>query len=191
MPSPTPRNAAADASTFSPTPTMPGQATITEPADSTPVSTSDIPVHVSAAEQSGPIQVPAPLPIPTASARPAQPSRHSVEDTASSLPALPVRAPGRSYDELRASGTGVLTEEPSAEQPYHAEQPEQADQPPPLPQRRGSHLREELREPAMPTRPMPGHNTSLMKTVQAGREHWFNEQDQEANKNRGDSWPTT
>lgn len=185
-----PRNAVADASAFSPTPTMPGQATTAEPESTSHVSTSDAAVHVSPSEQSGPIQVPAPLPIPTASAtttatpaaRPAQQSRHSVEDTASSLPPLPVRAPGRSYDELRASGTGVLLEEPA---------PEQGNQPPPLPQRRGSHLREELREPTAPTRPVPGHNTSLMKTVQAGRENWFNEQDQEANKNRGDSWPTT
>jgi hypothetical protein len=69
-----------------------------------------------------------------------------------------------------------------------AQQGEQ--QPPPLPQRRGSHLREELREPPSPTRPVPGHNTSLMKTVQAGREHWFANQEQ-TNENRGDQWPTT
>jgi len=94
-----------------------------------------------------------------------------------------VRAPGRSYEDLRAGGDGVVTDETSTDQ---------GTQPPPLPQRRGSHLREELLEPPAPTRPVPGHNTSLMKTVQAGREHWFADQNREANKdNRGDSWPTT
>ena len=94
-----------------------------------------------------------------------------------------MRAPGRSYEDLRAGGDGVVTDETSTDQ---------GTQPPPLPQRRGSHLREELLEPPAPTRPVPGHNTSLMKTVQAGREHWFADQNREANKdNRGDSWPTT
>jgi hypothetical protein len=102
--------------------------------------------------------------------------------TADELPVLPVRAPGRSYDDLRTGGDGGVMEEMAAQQ---GEQ-----QPPPLPQRRGSHLREELREPPSPTRPVPGHNTSLMKTVQAGREHWFANQEQ-TNENRGDQWPTT
>jgi signal transduction histidine kinase len=40
---------------------------------------------------------------------------------------------------------------------------------PPLPQRRGqSHLRQELLEPVAPTRPLPGHNTSLIATVRQG-----------------------
>jgi signal transduction histidine kinase len=158
---------------------------------STSVTTSPAP---GPAEQSGPVQVPAPMPMPTASVpaspglgpiRPGQPSRHRAETSAEDdQPVLPVRAPGRSYDDLRAGGDGVAAEDMTAEQ---------GKQPPPLPQRRGSHLREELLEPPAPTRPVPGHNTSLMKTVQAGREHWFaaQEQDREANKNRGDSWPTT
>jgi hypothetical protein len=92
------------------------------------------------------------------------------------LPVLPVRAPGRSYDDLRAGGNGVVTA---------------ADEPPPLPQRRGSHLREELLEPPSPTKPVPGHNTSLMKTFQAGRDNWYAEQNRETDTNRGDAWPTT
>lgn len=143
----------------------------------------------------GPVQVPAPMPIPSATGsgspglgpiRPSQGSRHRVVEGAAEadLPALPVRAPGRSYEDLQAGGDGGVTDEVSVEPGTQT--------PPPLPQRRGSHLREELLEPPAPTRPVPGHNTSLMKTVQAGREHWFAHQDREANKdNRGDSWPTT
>ncbi|TDV55397.1 ATP-binding protein [Actinophytocola oryzae] len=143
-------------------------------------------------DYSGPIQVPAPLPIPTASVqappsvpglgpiRPAQPARRA--ESEDELPALPVRAPGRSYDELRGGKGGAISEAMSPE-------PE-TEGPPPLPQRRGSHLREELLEPPAPTRPVPGHNTSLMKTFQAGRETWFADRDN-AKKSRGDSWPTT
>lgn len=128
-----------------------------------------------------PIPVPAPLPIPTtnvatsssAGLRPGRRHRVEAEDE---LPVLPVRAPGRSYDDLRAGGNGVVTA---------------ADEPPPLPQRRGSHLREELLEPPSPTKPVPGHNTSLMKTFQAGRDNWYAEQNREADTNRGDAWPTT
>jgi len=140
----------------------------------------------SRAEQSGPIQVPAPLPIPTASMPsagngfgPAQSGRRHRAEPEDELPVLPVRAPGRSYDDLRAGGDGVVTAE------------DQDDQPPPLPQRRGSHLREELLEPPAVTKPVPGHNTSLMKTFQAGRDSWQAEQNRDANTNRGDSWPTT
>jgi signal transduction histidine kinase len=151
----------------------------------------------SVSSQAGPVQVPAPMPIPAASVssspglgpiRPQQQaSRHRVVEgsTDEDPQSLPVRAPGRSYDDLRTGGDGGITEDMATEQ---------GTQPPPLPQRRGSHLREELLEPPAPTRPVPGHNTSLMKTVQAGREHWISQQnqDREANKdNRGDSWPTT
>jgi hypothetical protein len=140
----------------------------------------------SPAEQSGPIQVPAPLPIPTASVtspnRPPQTSRHRAEVPDDQLPVLPVRSPGRSYDDLRAGGNGGITGEMTTEQ---------GEGPPPLPQRRGSHLREELLEPPAVTKPVPGHNTSLMKTFQAGRENWLAEQNREENTSRGDSWPTT
>jgi hypothetical protein len=141
------------------------------------------------AEQSGPIQVPAPLPIPTASvsrtgaafgaAQPTQSGRRRRAEPEDDRPVLPVRAPGRSYDDLRAGGDGGITVE------------DQDDQPPPLPQRRGTHLREELLDPPAVTKPVPGHNTSLMKTFQAGRDNWQAEQNRDANTNRGDSWPTT
>jgi hypothetical protein len=137
------------------------------------------------AEQSGPIQVPAPLPIPTTSVSsmgtgfgPAQSGRRRRAEPADELPVLPVRAPGRSYDDLRAGGDGGITVDDQ-------------DDPPPLPQRRGTHLREELLDPPAVTKPVPGHNTSLMKTFQAGRDSWHAEQDRDADTNRGDSWPTT
>lgn len=101
------------------------------------------------------------------------------------LPVLPARVPGRSYQDLRTGGSGGITED--------------TDQPPPLPQRRGTHLREELLEPPAPTKPVPGHNPSLMKTVLEGRDHWLAEQNRDAARkqnqgpNKGDSttWPTT
>jgi signal transduction histidine kinase len=134
-----------------------------------------------------PIPVPAPLPIPTSTERstatsssagfgPARPGRRHRVDS-DELPSLPVRAPGRSYDDLRTGGDGIVVES--------------AEEPPPLPQRRGSHLREELLEPPAPTTPMPGHNTSLMKTFQAGRDNWYSDRDREENTNKGDTWPTT
>jgi hypothetical protein len=106
------------------------------------------------------------------------------------LPALPVRSPGRSYDDLRAGGTGGISADDAAKLADPAVVA--GDQPPPLPQRKGSHLREELLEPPQLTKPVPGHNTNLMKTVQAGRDHWLAEQNRDAT-NRGDSttWPTT
>jgi len=57
-------------------------------------------------------------------------------------------------------------------------------------QPRREELREELLEPPAVTKPVPGHNTSLMKTFQAGRDNWHAEQNRDAT-NRGDSWPTT
>lgn len=111
------------------------------------------------------------------------------QESGQELPPLPTRAPGRSYDDLRAGGAGVLSPEDAAKlaEPLTGDGP-----PPPLPQRRGSHLREELLEPPQMTKPVPGHNTNLMKTVQAGRDHWLAEQNRDAT-NRGDSttWPTT
>lgn len=140
--------------------------------------------HPTPAEQSGPIQVPAPLPIPTASVSSrgagfgGQSGRRRRAEPEDELPVLPVRAPGRSYDDLRAGGDGGIAVD------------EQDDEPPPLPQRRGTHLRDELLEPPAVTKPVPGHNTSLMKTFQAGRDNWHAEQNRDAT-NRGDSWPTT
>jgi signal transduction histidine kinase len=162
-----------------------------EPAASARPSTPVTTPPPTAVETSGPVQVPAPMPIPSAATqsspglgpiRPGTQTRQRTEPGAEEdLPVLATRAPGRSYDDLRAGGDGVIVEDMGADK----------GNPPPLPQRRGSHLREELLEPPSPTKPVPGHNPSLMKTVQAGRENWFAEQDREANKNRGDSWPTT
>jgi hypothetical protein len=151
-----------------------------------------------------PVVVPSPPPVPTTAATglgPSRPtSRHQLttdddhetpvgQQEDDELPVLPQRAPGRSYNDLRAGGNGGVTEEFVAD-------PADAERPPPLPQRRGTHLREELLEPAAPTKPVPGHNTSLMKTVQAGRDHWLADQQRDASTdipNRGDStpWPTT
>lgn len=148
-----------------------------------------------------PEQVPAPTPMPTATAsspglgpiRPQPARRHQQEAAEEDLPVLPTRAPGRSYSDLRSTGNGVTTGNTPGAVPEEATN---GERPPPLPQRRGSHLREELLEPPAPTKPVPGHNTSLMKTVQAGRDHWLAEQNRDANPqnpNKGDSttWPTT
>ncbi|MGB3444064.1 MAG: ATP-binding protein [Actinophytocola sp.] len=152
-----------------------------------------------------PTPVPAPVPVPTAAVasapspglgpiRPPQAARHTAaEATAAAdpgLPKLPVRAPGRSYDDLRAGGMGAISPEDAAT--FTDPNALAGDQPPPLPQRRGSHLRQELLEPPQTTKPVPGHNTNLMKTVQAGRDHWLSEQNRDAT-NKGDSttWPTT
>ncbi|SDI36847.1 Histidine kinase-, DNA gyrase B-, and HSP90-like ATPase [Actinokineospora alba] len=110
----------------------------------------------------------------------------------SALPELPVRAPGRSYNELR-SGVHDDAEEQAAQE-------QAGNQPPPLPQRRGTHLREELLEPPAPAPSITGHNTRLMAAVQEGRDHWLTEQIREASPHeptqaptRGESaaWPTT
>ena len=197
VPSPAPRPAEPAVATTRPSPQISASVQDHEPTarQSVPESNAARPVTPQTpfpGEQSGPIQVPAPMPIPSAppsspalgAVRPPQPNRHRADEkpAEADLPPLPVRAPGLSYDNLRSGGIGGISENITAEQ---------GEQPPPLPQRHGSHLREELLEPPAPTRPMPGHNTSLMKTVQAGRENWRAEQDREANTNRGDSWPTT
>ncbi|MDQ3576950.1 MAG: ATP-binding protein [Actinomycetota bacterium] len=108
------------------------------------------------------------------------------------LPDLPVRAPGRSYEDLRS---GAATEVGAVVAV------EQSDgRPPPLPQRRGTHLREELLEPPAPSAPASGHNTSLMSKVQEGRDHWLTKnawgtgaQQSDEKPTRGEStqWPTT
>ena len=133
--------------------------------------------------QQAPVPSPAPRPKPS-------PQPHPADET--ELPVLPVRAPGHSYNELR---TGKLTDvEETMPGP-------QADHwPPPLPQRRGTHLREELLEPPAPTAPVLGHNTRLMATVQEGRDNWIADQNRDADSeqqnqgsNRGESvtqWPT-
>jgi signal transduction histidine kinase len=163
-----------------------------------------------------PAAVPAPVPVPAAAVgstaspglgpiRPQSPRQtpaETVADAAPELPKLPTRSPGRSYDDLRSGGTGGISAEDAAKLadpgavsggvPLTVPAAASGEAPPPLPQRRGSHLREELLEPPQMTKPVPGHNTNLMKTVQAGRDHWLAEQNREGT-NRGDSttWPTT
>jgi signal transduction histidine kinase len=83
--------------------------------------------------------------------------------------ALPVREPGITF---AAASPAPATPSPSPSAPINdvgsfvaVDQPSR----PPLPQRRGqSHLRQELLEPPVPTRPLPGHNTNLMASVQQG-----------------------
>ncbi|GAB1514063.1 sensor histidine kinase [Actinophytocola sp. KF-1] len=191
-----------------------------EPVDATASSPSLTPVQKpvqkpsptprpapAAPAQQAPTVVPAPLPVPTAAVaapglgpiRPQQARPAPAETVAETvtedkperdLPPLPVRSPGRSYDDLRAGGSGGISAEDAAKLADPGVVA--GEQPPPLPQRKGSHLREELLEPPQLTKPVPGHNTNLMKTVQAGRDHWLAEQNREAT-NRGDSttWPTT
>jgi hypothetical protein len=84
------------------------------------------------------------------------------------LPALPMREPG----------TAFTSEPPAAVTEPGDSVPAKRPSLPPLPQRRGqSHLRPELRDPAPPTRPLPGHNTGLMATFQQGLERGRDEQD--------------
>ncbi|WP_157367966.1 sensor histidine kinase KdpD [Alloactinosynnema sp. L-07] len=138
---------------------------------------------------------PAPAPTPLAQRPPAgrrhrteprepehrSPARpHAIAET--ELPELPVRAPGRSYSELRAGANTDQDEVIPYEQP--------GGRPPPLPQRQGTHLREELLEPPMPAAPVPGHNTKLMATVQQGREHWISEQHRDSTSDQPDTGPT-
>jgi signal transduction histidine kinase len=190
VPSPAPRTTDPAVATTQPSASVHGheptaRQPFPEPATARPIAPSQ---SAFPAEQAPPVQVPAPVPIPSAApsglARPPQSNRHHADENTAAdvLPPLPVRAPGLSYDNLRSGGVGGISADIVAEQ---------GEEPPPLPQRRGSHLREELLERPTPTRPVPGHNTNLMKTVQAGRENWLAEQDREADTNRGESWPTT
>ncbi|ASR35958.1 hypothetical protein BAY61_14165 [Prauserella marina] len=91
----------------------------------------------------------------------AAPARHE-------LPPLPTREPGTTFNAAvrAASASDAPAGEPGPPEP-EAAQGQQA--PPPLPQRRGhSHLRQELHDPPTPTRPIPGHDTNLMASVQQG-----------------------
>ncbi|MFD2417128.1 sensor histidine kinase [Amycolatopsis pigmentata] len=114
------------------------------------------------------------------------PSPHErASRTNDQLPPLPSRNPGGS---------------PKPPSPQPAGSGQGQEEPPPLPQRRGTHLRPELREPPQPTRPLPGHNTNLMATVQKGFERGREALDestppahQQYPMTQGDStqWPTT
>lgn len=129
------------------------------------------------ARSSGPLQAPSssqPLPAPA-------PRDDGAE---SSFPALPVRTRGEHYELLRSGvadptgrnddlsrGTvdaGLAEQLEDRRHDGQASAADPADRPM-LPQRRGSHLREELREPPAPARPIPGHNPTLMAALQEGR----------------------
>jgi signal transduction histidine kinase len=101
-------------------------------------------------------------------------------------PALPRRRRGESYANLRAgvadAATGIdarATADPGPDATAaesggdaggrHTEQAHSGR--PPLPQRRGSHMREELRQPQAPVRPITGHNPTLFASVVEGRRH--------------------
>ncbi|HET6504491.1 MAG TPA: ATP-binding protein, partial [Amycolatopsis sp.] len=78
--------------------------------------------------------------------------------------------------------------------------------PPPLPQRRGSHLRPELLEAPSPTKPLLGHDTNLMAIVQQGfdrarstenepaqspQHHRTAAQQHQTSEGESAAWPTT
>jgi len=82
---------------------------------------------------------------------------------------LPTREPRQPGPAGPPSPTAVPAPAPApARAALHGGGPEQSA-PPPLPQRHGSHLSPQLREPASPTLPLPGHTTNLMAAVQQGR----------------------
>ncbi|HVW39785.1 MAG TPA: ATP-binding protein [Amycolatopsis sp.] len=97
---------------------------------------------------------------------------------------LPVRDPGHSYAPPLAAAPV-----PPADDSTDWGAADDPDRPP-LPQRRGSHLRPELLEPPAETRPIPGHNTNLIATVQKGLDRGREEQE-EPGTARGESplWP--
>jgi signal transduction histidine kinase len=99
-------------------------------------------------------------------------------------PALPRRRRGESYANLRAGAADAApgTDARTAVDPgpdamaarsggdaggRHTEQTQSGR--PPLPQRRGSHMREELRQPQAPVRPITGHDPTLFASVLEGR----------------------
>jgi hypothetical protein len=114
------------------------------------------------------------------------------------LSALPRRRRGESYANLRSGAADVATgtdarmapdpgpdaaaprgagaagsrhTEQAAPDPYEANRRHDGSGRPPLPQRRGSHMREELRRPQAPVRPIPGHDPNLFAAVMEGRRH--------------------
>jgi hypothetical protein len=101
-------------------------------------------------------------------------------------PALPRRRRGESYANLRAGAADAAPGADARTAPdpgpdstaartggdaggRHTEQAHSGR--PPLPQRRGSHMREELRQPQPPVRPITGHDPTLFAAVMEGRRH--------------------
>jgi len=114
-----------------------------------------------------------PAPAPR-HAQPAEPVRLEAQTS------LPARDPGHSY------APAPVAVDDSADWGAVDDAPR-----PPLPQRRGSHLRPELLDPPAATRPLPGHNTNLMATVQKGLDRGREDERNEPGTAQGESplWP--
>ncbi|MEU3269841.1 ATP-binding protein [Saccharomonospora sp. NPDC006951] len=123
----------------------------------------------------------------------AAPARHE-------LPPLPTRDPGTTFN--AAVRAAAASDDPAEETgPPEPEAAQGQQTPPPLPQRRGhSHLRQELHDPPTPTRPIPGHDTNLMASVQQGINRAQDEHDNGAETDHSQhgstqgasiSWPMT
>ena len=97
---------------------------------------------------------------------------------------LPMREPGHAYAPVATAPV------PPADEAADWGTVDEPDRPP-LPQRRGSHLRPELLEPPAATRPLPGHNTDLMATVQKGLDRGLEQERNEPGTAQGESplWP--
>lgn len=138
-------------------------------------------------------QAPQEARVPAANLPPAPAAYGNDAQRGNPLPMRQPRQPSASVpqaqppDQIRNALDGAPAEQPA--QPEH----------PPLPQRRGSYLSPQLREPTSPTRPLPGHTTNLMATVQQGFNRGRTEQDPPAETpqpqhgtTQGESpWPTT
>ncbi|EIE97886.1 sensor histidine kinase [Saccharomonospora glauca] len=104
------------------------------------------------------------------------------------VPSLPVRKPGATFHSEPSSPspepkTGTDEARPAESHPL-------TDQSrPPLPQRRGeSHLPPELHKALSPTKPIPGHNPTLMASFQQGFRRGREEQDRREEQ-EGPGWP--
>jgi signal transduction histidine kinase len=160
----------------------------------------DPPVEKAAPRPAPQSQAPQEARVPAANLPPA-PATYGNDAQRSNNP-LPMRQPRQPVAsvpqaqppaQIRSALDGIPAE--------HTTQSDQAAQPaqPPLPQRRGSYLSPQLREPTSPTRPLPGHTTNLMATVQQGFDRGRTEQEPPAETpqpqhgtTQGESpWPTT
>jgi signal transduction histidine kinase len=93
--------------------------------------------------------------------------------------ALPRRRRGESYERLRSTvvedvggGVDVFDTRRAAQAtptPPDNQPPADRSNRPALPQRRGSHMREELRDPPELMRPIPGHDPTLLAALLEGR----------------------
>jgi signal transduction histidine kinase len=156
---------------------------------STPSSPSPLPRPPAGETQHHYLSYPqAQQPAPNTSAYPHD-GDFQQKDAERSQPALPSRRRGELHSQLWAdaaadsstadagqgAGTGTAPGTLDNRQELVTHRPDgnmaPADQPdrPALPQRRGSHLRKELREQPAFARPIPGHTPTLMSALQEGR----------------------